>query len=101
MAQKIKPIPHKTRVHKIVHPFTETLENSSDIAEAFKDYYQALYNLDKDVNTAQPTEELMDTFLQEVALPLLSEEQKKELSTSFTTLEIDTISSLPLHKSPG
>lgn len=46
----------KLRIPLIEHRFTkQRLKKPQHIADAFLDYYSALYNLNKDASTLQPT----------------------------------------------
>lgn len=72
------------------------------MANQFQKYYSDLYNLKHDPNTPQPTDYSINTFLNSVTLPKLSEAALNSLNSPIQEKEIlDTIKSLPAHKSPG
>lgn len=79
--------------------------NPSDIADAFSDFYQSLYNIKNDQSILQPNPLTIQTFLDSVNLPALSTSQIQTLSKSFSPSEVKLASkTLPLKKkkkSPG
>lgn len=70
----------------------------SAIANTFMKYYKDLYNLSSDSTTPQ----ILIHFLNSVTLPMINTEVLTALNTPISDKEIlDTIQSLPAHKSPG
>lgn len=73
LALKIKGQRIKSKIPHLFHPATnQKLMDPQTIADAFSHYYQSLYNLKDDINTAQPSREEIDSFLKEINLPTLS-----------------------------
>lgn len=63
--------------------------NPKDIADAFSDYYESLYNLKNNPDTYQPTEDIITDFLNSVKLPKLSQADLSILNQPFTIPEIE------------
>lgn len=73
-----------------------------EIADAFSNYYGSSYNLNDDNETPQPTPELIEQFLTNIYLPKLQPADLQILNSPFSSSDIlETISALPLNKSPG
>lgn len=82
-------------------PFSK-LYHSQNIAEAFKDHYESLYNLKDDNSTPHPTITNITKFLDTINLPRLTTSQLDTLTTPFMPQEIHSaIQTLPNGKSPG
>lgn len=103
LAQRLKGRRIKTRITQLIHPHTNTpLSNPQDIADAFRVYYEDLYNLKQDPPTPQPTQDGIDQFLHNIHLPKLTNDQLTALNAPFTDQEIKTtIDLLPNGKAPG
>lgn len=103
LAKKVKAKQLKHKIATLNHPLShKTLFNPKDIANAFADYYQSLYDLCSDKATPQPSPELINNFLSKVKLPSLTNDQLRSIFQPFTTQEICLIiKKLPNHKSPG
>lgn len=103
LANQIRQRRTKHRIPYIIHPTSgDKLYHQKDISNAFRAYYQALYNLTDDPATTQPTEANIKTFLDKLKLPKLSPEHLTSLNSPFTTTKIiQTISTLPSGKAPG
>lgn len=103
LAHRIKGLRHKTKIPFILHPFTKhKLYHPQDIADTFSHYYSSLYNLKDDTNIAQPSTDAINTFLQQLDIPTLTQEHLQTLNQKFNTEEINkAIDSLPSNKSPG
>lgn len=70
---KIKAHYLKSKIAKLVHPSSQVpLENVQDIADAFWDYSQSLYDLSADPNLTQPSNSTIASFLYAIQLPSLS-----------------------------
>lgn len=92
-----------SKLSSITDPHTgQTVYHPTKIANAFQKYYSDLYNLKSDLKTPQPNNLNINTFLNSVTVPKLSEEALDSLNTPISEKEIlDTIKSLPAYKSPG
>ena len=103
MAARIKGHYAKTKIAHIYHPASkQKLVDPSAIAEAFRHYYNTLYNLKEDSSVPQPSPQDISAFLEHINLPRLSSDQLLTLNTPFTPPELlETISKLPSNKSPG
>lgn len=72
------------------------------IADEFRDFYSSLYNHKDDAHMSIPSAEAINSFLNSVNLPSLTDTQLRDLNAPFTEIEIaQTITSLPNGKSPG
>lgn len=72
------------------------------MANAFSDYCGSLYNLHSDVDTPQPTTEIISNFLRKLKILKLTPANLQLLNSPFTTPETSKIiESLPNNKSPG
>lgn len=91
---KIPFIYDQTSKHKILHP--------QEIADEFSKFYCKLYNLKDEVSSGIPSAAAIESFLDSIQLPSLSETQLVNLNVPFSESEITaTIKSLPNGKSPG
>lgn len=52
----------------------------NEIANAFRDYYNNLYNLKEDTSTPQPSPEMIQEFLDSISMPKLDPNQLKTLN---------------------
>lgn len=85
LARKVKSLYVRSKIAQLVDPDTKSsVVNPQDIAKAFGALYEKLYNLHADPRRLSPL-----FFLESVQLPISPAEI------------VDTISSLPLHKSLG
>lgn len=92
-------------IAKIKLPSGEIVHSSPQIANAFKDFYSALYNI-KDINSltdnSKNKSELIQDFLEQANLPKLPELELEELEEDFTIDEFkQALASLPVGKAPG
>lgn len=103
LTQQIKGYHTKSQIPHLYHPTTrEKLTNPQAIADALRAYYSAFYNLKDDVSTPQPDHTAIQTFLDKVQLPSLTDSQLELLNSPFTPSEINkALNSLPNNKSPG
>lgn len=103
LASQLKKRQARANLTHIKHHNTNTtFHNSKDIANAFKDYYESLYNLNIDPLTHQPTELDIDEFLQGIQPPSMDAPILQKLNAPITCTEVEAvIRSLPMHKSPG
>lgn len=102
LANKLKVCSTKLRIPFTLHPFTkQRLTNPQAIADAFYEYYSALYNLNKDAATPQPTQESINKFLSQIKLLTLPKSQLGSLNAPFSAGKIIRINKfLPAGKSP-
>lgn len=103
LANQVKGKTVKQKILFIFHPTTGTkLFNLKEIAYAFRDYYNNLYNLKDDISTPQPSPEMIQEFLDSISMPKLDADQLKSLNKPISIDELQkTIMSLPINKSPG
>lgn len=103
MASKIKGQCLKSKNHFLYHLTTnEKILKPQAIAETFSLYYSSLYNIQDDHDTHQPSQEDIQSFLNHIKLPSLSQQQLSILNEPFTIQEIlQVIHKLPNSKSPG
>lgn len=103
LASRLKAKRLKVKMPFLFHPHTkQKVSNPKQIADAFVDYYESLYNLKDDASTLQPTRELIFSFLDKVHLPLVTPLDLDVLNRPFTRPEIlKIIQSTPSRKSPG
>lgn len=103
LAERLKGRGSKTKILQLIHPHTKLpLTDPQDIANAFRDYYSDLYNLNQDPQTPQPSLDVINQFLQSIHLPTLTGNQLETLNAPFTEQEIKvSINSLPNGKAPG
>lgn len=99
----VKAQAQKRKIDRILQSCNNVLKSfPSDIAEVFSAYYQTQFNLCLDPNTLQPTQAIIDFFLDSMHLPKLTTEQLYSISSPFTEIELSAvITSLLAHKSPG
>lgn len=75
----------KTRIAYLKHPtLPHKIMNPQDIANQFAEYYSSLYNLHSDPNIQQPAVGKIESFLQNINLPTLSEHQLEILNAPIT-----------------
>lgn len=103
LARRIKGRRIKSKITHLYHPHTkENRINPQDIANAFSIYYGNLYNTRQDPSTFQPSKDDINTFLNQIKLPILTESQLTYLNNPFTENEIQmTSKTLPAGKAPG
>lgn len=78
LAYRIKGLRYKTKIPYILHPLSKhKLYHPQDIADTFSQYYSTLYNLKDDMNTPQPNTDAINTFLQQLDIPTLSQSNFK------------------------
>jgi hypothetical protein len=96
MANLTKVRREKTQISQIRNAKGEITENTMEIQEIIRDYFEILYS-----NKLENLEE-MDRFLDTYDHPKLNQEDINHLNRSITQNEIETaIKSLPPKKSPG
>lgn len=103
LANQVKEKTIKQKIPFIFHPNTGIrLSNPKDIANAFRDYYNNLYNLKDDTTNHQPSPEMIQKFLDSISLPKLNLDQLQYINAPISMSELNkTILSLPNNKSPG
>lgn len=73
--------------------------NPRDIANAFREYYESLYNLNKVSDTYQPSEADIADFHKPRRLPTVAAEALQQLNKQIDIGEVlAAIKELPLHK---
>lgn len=103
LANQVKE--NKQKIPFIYHPNTGIKRfNPKEIANAFRDYYNTLYNLKDDSSTPQPSPEVIQDLLESISFLKLVSDQLKSLNEPISIVEIQkTIMSLPKKQSsrPG
>lgn len=103
LANQLKAKQMKWSIPHLINPKSgEKVFLSKEIANSFRDYYQALYNLAEDPNTPQPSFPSIKDYLYSLALPTMDGDTLQQLNTPITTAEISkVIKCLPNNKSQG
>lgn len=98
LARKLQKQKADSTIHKIRNPITKDLVyKREEIQSAFQNYYKELYS-----QSQLEEEQNIKTFLNSLNLPILNEQQNKELTAKITEEELDkAISRLKTNKSPG
>uniref|UniRef100_A0A8C5M1Q5 Reverse transcriptase domain-containing protein n=1 Tax=Leptobrachium leishanense TaxID=445787 RepID=A0A8C5M1Q5_9ANUR len=101
LARKLQPLRAPRKVHTL-HTNVGDIHNPQEIANGFAQYYEKLYNLGTDDDISQPSEAIVDTYLENIHLPTLSQTQTATLSSPITIEDITiAIKALPTGKAPG
>lgn len=75
----------------------DVVHNPQEINEVFKDFYSKLYSSEHNVNQSD-----IDTFLNNLQLPRLSEEYANRLEAPISPVELHTaLNKMTNNKSPG
>lgn len=100
LASQLKEETIKQKIPYITNPKSKMkVTNPKEIADAFSDCYETLYNLKNDPDIFQPNESIISEFLASVNLLKISQ---TDLNQPFTLQEIETaIKNLPRNKAPG
>lgn len=103
LASRLKARRLKAKIPFLYHPHTkQKVSNPKQIANAFVDYNESLYNLKDDPSTPQPTGDLISSFLGKLNLPSVTTSEHEDLNCPFSRTEIlKTIQSMPCGKSLG
>lgn len=103
LAQQLKEKNIKQKISYLINPKSnKKVNNPQEIADAFSDYYEKLYNLKRDPDTFQPNDTVISEFLESIHLPKISPEDLAYINQPFTLQETtDAIKRLPRNKAPG
>ena len=98
LAYKLRKQQEENTIHKIRNPKTQIIENKIEkIQDCFENFYRELYTQPQAAD-----EDQIDSFLDSLDLPKLSEAHNKDLTRSITMKEVNSaISRLKTGKSPG
>uniref|UniRef100_A0A8C5M2E3 Reverse transcriptase domain-containing protein n=1 Tax=Leptobrachium leishanense TaxID=445787 RepID=A0A8C5M2E3_9ANUR len=101
LARKLQPVNTPRKQITLKSP-TGLIYDPKIIANEFATYYESLYNLDAKQTVHCPTVADIDTYLERVHLPLLSQTHIASLTTPIMTEDIlKAIKNLPKRKAPG
>lgn len=98
LARKLKKQYANNTIHKIRDPEKNSIESKQErIQETFESFFKQLYS-----RTVEVQEDQIDSFLETLDLPAMTEEQNKALSKEITPEELtEAINRLKTNKSPG
>ena len=96
LARLIKKKREKAQINRIINEKGEVITDTAEIQRIMRDYYKQLY-----ANKMDNLEE-MDKFLEKHNLPILNQEEIKNINRPIRNTEIESvIKNFPTNKSPG
>uniref|UniRef100_A0A803J671 Reverse transcriptase domain-containing protein n=1 Tax=Xenopus tropicalis TaxID=8364 RepID=A0A803J671_XENTR len=102
LTNKLREARAKSRIESIKTTDGKKLTNPTQIAQEFAKYYSTLYNLSNDPHTPQPTQTEIDSFLDSLSLPILTQQQREHLNQPISADEVtQAIKILKNNKAPG
>ncbi|XP_053576200.1 olfactory receptor 6F1-like [Bombina bombina] len=100
LARSLKKQRHANFIRSITQSPGVTVNKNDKIANSFISYYTKLYNLR--TSTSPERSRMIDSYLANIDIPSIEEDDKNSLDTPITLQEITTtIKALPNGKSPG
>lgn len=91
LAKRVKILQARNKIPFITTNTGDKIHDPRHIADAFAEYYSALYNLQSDDSLPLPSSETVQTFLRKVSLPEVSPSQLEMLNAPISISEISKI----------
>ena len=97
LANQIKQNKERTTISTIINSAGKTIQTPEEINKTFLDFYTNLYS-----TTNSPNQDDINSFLNNINLPQLTEDQINSLEKPFTITEFhNALKLMPNNKSPG
>ncbi|CAH2285435.1 Hypothetical predicted protein [Pelobates cultripes] len=87
LASQLKSKYLQTKIPYILSKAQIKIYNPTDIVNELASFYEDLYNLNANENTHTPDETEIQTFLERIQLPKISQQQNNLLTAPFTESE--------------
>ncbi|CAH2223209.1 Hypothetical predicted protein [Pelobates cultripes] len=91
LANRLRAVNAQSKIGYILTDDGRKVVKPQDICNAFAQFYSKLYNLREDAATHQPTPTEISQFLDQMALPSLTDDQKHLLTETVTSQEIEQV----------